>query len=769
METMNNKPWTLLDKMRGQAIRHTAFEVLKEAKAQGIDVSFDDLRSLILRDGQRSGAFVLPEHIADFVISYFKNHEVNSVLDCWAHTGELLLPLAQKYKPAAAVGLNQNVSEGEVAQWMDSEHLINWQVGESFKLVDGLEPHFDAVLGFPPFNMRRTSLRFQLGDAEVNLSDDYSNLLLLKASLLLTKTGSAVFVVPSSFMFKRGESSVFSNLHRFGLSIDAALHLPNGTFAPIAQISGYLIIIRRETKPKLFVGELAIDPNQRGVLLGNLNARKEGKSPQLGALVEVDSFLSFPALVSEHETKNLARTLGLPSIRLIDICTSVNLPKRKSNAEFVEISNSVYLPSIGNSPAVASLPELKIKPQNYIQLVIHPEKAIAAYLAQFLNTPLGRKIRESLTSGFIPEITKPNLSSAVIYLPDLNTQIEVISTHSTLTDISSTLETLSRELWRHPRKYKEVQKRVKSMQPGDDFKKWIESLPFPIGSILGEYKAKLDVEDKKNYLFLFFEALSEFLAILMQSAYAQDTSFYAQESGAWIDHDPKYKDWLLNSSFGGWCSLGERLSKVTRRLLEDKDKREICARLFGNPSPEFLEMITNKKLFSILRDVNDYRNQWKGHTGALGIQDHQQHLSLLESKLSEMRKVMQDRWESALLLSPQSSVFNDGIFEYKVKALIGTNSRFDEVRVSTLTPMDVKDIYILHAQQQHPMKLQPFIRLMESPKTQADAIYFYNRMIGDSVRWVSYHFDRESEIIRPDSAVSSAIKLLQPPIGPANH
>ena len=54
---------------------------------------------------------------------------------------------------------------------------------------------------------------------------------------------------------------------------------------------------------------------------------------------------------------------------------------------------------------------------------------------------------------------------------------------------------------------------------------------------------------------------------------------------------------------------------------------------------------------------------------------------------------------------------------------------------------------------------------MPSPKTQENAIYFYNRMKGDEVRWISYHFDKESEIISPDSEVTSAIKLLQAPVG----
>lgn len=84
----------------------------------------------------------------------------------------------------------------------------------------------------------------------------------------------------------------------------------------------------------------------------------------------------------------------------------------------------------------------------------------------------------------------------------------------------------------------------------------------------------------------------------------------------------------------------------------------------------------------------------------------------------------------------------------------------------TVKPMDRDTIYILHTEQQNPVKLLPFIRLMTSPKTQANTIYFYSKMLGDKVSWVSYHYDKDSDIKkRTDNAVTSAIKLLQAPIG----
>jgi len=761
---MNTLLWELLDKSRGQRSRYSALDMLKDAKSKNIAVSFDDLRNLVLRDDRGAGAFLQPESVINFVISYFKDGGLESVLDCWAGAGALLLPLVEKYKPAVAVGLNQNFEINEIAQLMESDQNVKWHLGDPLNLLNEITTRFDAVVGYPPFGVRSSAHTFWADDRAVELIDEYANLLLLKASLLLNNSGSALFVLPPSFLFRRNERRVIDNLSQFGLFIDAVFHLPSGTFGQQTQLPGLLVVVRHQTQSKLFVGEITSDRNQTNVLLNNFKARKEGKSPQLGTLVDLDSFHSFPALVAEYEINGFARTLGLPRIRLSDICTSINLPIRGPGAEFVDLPNSVYLPlpTIGNSLAVASLGGLTIKAQNYIQFVVDPEKAIATYLAQFFNTSIGRKIRESVLVGTLPKITKSNLTKMIVFLPTLADQIEIITTQTTITDISSKLDTLGHELWNHPQKYKSIQKFIKSMQPSNDFVDWIETLPFPISSILWVYHANADIEDKIEHLFLFFEALAEFVAVIMLSSYASDKSFYVQRSGAWIEEDPKYRDWVLTSSFGGWRILGERLAKVTRSL-QNKDERDFCAKLFGNPTSEFLSMLTDKDLFATLRKVNDYRDQWKGHSGALSYRDHQQHLALLESALSEIRKILQDRWDGVLLLSAGSNEYSDGIFEYQAKALIGTRTFFKQVTVKTLTPMDKNKIYMLHAQQQRPIELLPFIRLMESPKTQENAIYFYNRMVGDEVRWLSYHFDKESEIIRPDSAVDSAIKLLQPP------
>lgn len=755
--------WRLIEQQRAEGHSLEWISILKAADAQGIPLNLEQQRSLIMRDGWRTGVFFRPNFLSTFIISYLEDSAPKTILDCWAGIGEMLPPLVKRFAPSVSIGLNNSVSEYEAVNLLHRDITVDWKLGDPLLLLDDIYTRFDVIIGCPPFGWKPISLTLPSKNNSVELHDDIGNLLVLKASLLLEPGGVSFFVVSPRFTMERGERKVYTNLERFGLFVDAALSLPSGAFTPTTQIGGLLLIIRREKPSCLFVGELTSEPNNSDVLLKNLKVRKAGKIPQLGALVEPASFRSFPTLVAEREVESLARSLGLPPTPLSEIYTEINLPKRTQEEEFSDLPNVVYLPILGRAPAVFSLANLQIKAQNYVQIVLNPDKAIAEYVANFFNTSLGQKIRESLCSGVtIRKITKSQLLEAVVYLPDLETQTEIIGIHSAITGLSTQLETLQRQLWNRPRKAKEIQKAVKSLNHDDNLEAWMESLPFPLASILWAYHADDDIKHKVEHLLLFFEALSEFTAVVMLSAYASDRDFYAQESGAWIDNDPKYKDWILAASFGHWKILGERLAKFTRTLQEDKNKRKRCLELFGKAEPEFLEMLTNKSLFTVLGEINNCRNEWKGHGGAANSQEYKRRLTLLESNLAKVRQVIMDRWDTALLLSPGSSDYSEGVFYYQARALVGTRTPFKKVAVETLTPMDKRKLYLLHENQKRPVELLPFFKLMESPRTQQNACYFYNRILGDEVRWVSYHFDSDAEVICPDDEVHSALSLLRP-------
>ena len=49
---------------------------------------------------------------------------------------------------------------------------------------------------------------------------------------------------------------------------------------------------------------------------------------------------------------------------------------------------------------------------------------------------------------------------------------------------------------------------------------------------------------------------------------------------------------------------------------------------------------------------------------------------------------------------------------------------------------------------------------MSSPTTAQNAFYFYSRFDNEGVRWVSYHFEKEAEVIYPDEEMVGLMKEL---------
>jgi len=457
--------------------------------------------------------------------------------------------------------------------------------------------------------------------------------------------------------------------------------------------------------------------------------------------------------------QDLGKRIGYPQILLTDISISINVIKGDNPDEVEHLANTIYLPEVGNSPVVTSISELKIKHNHYFQIQLCETKANAIYVANYFNTPVGKKLRESLEVGVgIPRISRSQLSKCLLFLPDLQTQAELIEIDSKIQQFSLRLDELKRNLWKQPRSYKSIAKELKTINQEEKLENWIDQLPFPISSILWRYYATKDNSKKIEHLFHFFEAFSEFLSMIMLSALVQDKEFYKSESHKWIDKGEKFNDWYLRATFGNWNTLLSRLSKA-REYLADKDKKEYCKSLFGNPTEAFLSMITSKEIINVLIEVANLRNKWKGHGGITSEEGNNQRVLTLEQQLNEFRKHIADAFENTRILSPTTGSFEDGIFTFNAKELIGARTPFNEITIKSLIPLDRKKLYLCNSDQIKPLELLPFIKFVEV----SDAIYFYTSIESKDVRWVSYHFDKEAELKQPvDDALFKAFDFLKP-------
>jgi len=563
-------------------------------------------------------------------------------------------------------------------------------------------------------------------------------------------------------MHAQKQNSVYANLERFGLTVDAALSLPAGTFAPITTISTTLVIIRRQKTDRLFVGEVTEDRKRNTELLKNLKARKPGSELPLGALIDRELFYSYSSLVAYYKVQELAEKLGIEPVSLSDIAVEINFTEATEYPGFKESSNAIYLPLVGRGHVIASLSQSTLKqPSSYVQIVLDPNKAVALYVAEFFNKSLGRLIREQVKSGVtIPRIRKRMIAQMQVYLPDYETQINTIDADTKVVNRISELSALQERVWSQPRQLEQVLHDIEAVNRVEHFSDWLDTLPFPLASILWTYHSKGEDQYTERYrdLLHFFEALAEFLAIILLSGFDTYQEVFQSKRQQLPEIRHKASS-IKKSTFGTWVSIAAYLAKVGLTMLNgNEEDKSYCSTMFRTGDKELLETLFSGNIISLLQQANEYRNSWVGHGGIDSFHDSLERHFILANLLSRLRSVFSTKWQSFELIKAGTCRFSAGIYHYRVEQIIGHHTPFKKIDVKTDIPMEDGQLYLLASGERTPLKLLPLVKVMPSPKTKQDVCYFYNRSDRDGIRFVSYYFEADVTIT---SAFEDVADILQ--------
>lgn len=664
------------------------------------------------------------------------NNKKNTIFDPWLnlHSPSLFFD-SEKIK-----GICFNADEYKAINDILSIPSINAISGNPLEEIDKVKDKHDFVISFPPFGMKTDK------ETSKKYHKDMAATLLLKSEQLLSIHGQMIFLLTNSIL---SDDNFKKLLKEAGLFINAIFYLPSGTFNPITSIPTNLVLASRNNSEKTFLAEIHDDGGGEYLqkIIENYKSKKEGKIFELGNYIDIDDYKSYTSILAERDYNTLAKNYG--ELYILDwIVKSINLLKTDNIEEIEHLSNSIYLPILGNSPVVINVSDMKIKPHNYYQIQIDEKKGDANFIANYFNTDIGKKLRVCMESGStIPQISKISLLNQGLYLPDIETQIKTIEVDSKIEQINLSLADLKRNLWKYPKSYSKVKKELKSINRDDKLENWIDKLPFPISSILWRYYATKDNAKRIEHLFHFFEAFSEFFSMLILSALVQNKDFYKEECNKWIDKDEKFQNWYLRASFGNWNHLSLKLSKAIRGYFSDPDKKDFCMNLFGNPSEAFVSMITNKRIINTLQEVGELRNKWKGHAGISGEEENHRRVITLEQHLNGLRRNIADAFDETKMFSPMNSRMENGIYTFKVKELIGARTPFNEEIIKTTNSLDSKKLYLRHSNQIKPLELLPFIKFVETE----NAFYFYTSIESKNARWVSYHFEKEAELKQPVS------------------
>jgi hypothetical protein len=268
---------------------------------------------------------------------------------------------------------------------------------------------------------------------------------MVATALHLSSSGVGLFVVTPSFFFS--QRSVFQQFNRIGLSVEAALALPSGTFAPYTNISAYLIIVRRKSAARMFVAKLSGDEGTNIQILDNFRQGREGGALELGRFVDPFSFTSLEAIETAERFGEAERRFAAPAVRLDELATAINLGRFGDDFAFETQDNALFIPLIGNSDVVDSLEYLTLKKQNYAQVVIDPSLSNARFVVRFLNSDFGKELRQqSKTGAVIPKLNKQTLKELRVFVPDFQTQRRMLEIEAQMTAEQNTLLGLQNEL-----------------------------------------------------------------------------------------------------------------------------------------------------------------------------------------------------------------------------------------------------------------------------------------------------------------------------------
>jgi hypothetical protein len=749
LETLDSSHWS--------GSSHELTRLLRDARQEGFHVGWRLLSSVPSR--YLGSTASLPPFVVDFVVAWLGGRQFARGADPTASMGSsvLLTALVESGAVTSGYGRLRDLDEVKVARELSSGLPIEWIAGSSSAGTDTDDGEVDAVVSAPPLGVRPVKTNVSSESGMVTMRDSPPYLVLLESLRRLAPNGQGVIVVANDFL-QRPEG-VARSLKRFGLHLHAVLALPEGALAPQTTIPVYLALIGREAGEDLFVGQLQ-EGGANDELLRNLRQRVRGEAAALGRMTTLAEFRSWRALELAEEIAESTRDSNLRPVALKLVATAVSLGTRGVDGGFEEEPNAVYLPLIGTSAAVTAVSDLAIKAQNYAQVVLDPSTALADYVAGFFNSELGRKVRDGALSGyFIPKITKASLAEMVVYLPPLEEQREVSSVHRSIREMDLQLAALEKKLWSEPGKLAEVKVAIGELSTERGFVAWLETLPFPLASILWRYHAAAEPTQRRNHLLNFFEALSEFLLCVLVSAMMSDAAFWELSKNRFIDKGGR-PDALRLGQFGTWVTFGRRIAAVVREMLTSPEERAKALALFRARSDTLPVGVSDPRLYEMLATLNRYRNDWKGHAGVEGNKEVQQRLAVLEGELTRFHEIFSHVFDGWKLLRARDSRLRDGVYYFQADELMGTRTTFREIQVRVVEPMDEDVLYFLETGTLQPLKVLPLFRVMPSPRTEANACYFYNRLNEHDARFISYHFENESEIVIPDAQLVGTLRAL---------
>jgi len=700
-----------------------------------------------------------PKPLIDFIDKLVGMRPATRVLDPTCGRGLLLQSVAASTHAPTVHGIDVNAECCAIAQAMLGDRATIFP-GDALSSPVGLLPEYDLIVTHPPLGTR---MRHPL--AVPGLGDHYSGDLTLALAAWscarLSEGGRVMLVLAPSLLFNQRGSALVKAVHTLGCRIDALIHLPGGSLGNTG-IPSYLVVFERGTQRDVFIGQFADNAEHQDTLIRFYQRRKSGPQLSLGRLCSLDSFRGFEALGAQERLGRLLKESSwLPIAASSVIVNATRLLPTRADPE--ASPNSLYLRLDGRM--VASLVTEEMSGQNArrcMLLDIAPDLAEARYMVHWFNdSQMGQATLQAASRGGVTtSLDMHALLASHLHLPTLAEQRQILRGLEYLTKVRAEAAELEEALSSGTGQTDQLVQQIRTINQEDRYEDWIDTLPFPLASILWRHHAGGGSDrEQLEVLLHFFEATAAFVATVHLSALMSDDEVWSTVGHGLQQRLAKQHLSLDRATFGAWKLTVEFLASQCKKLLSDEGGEETCKRLYGTSNIGDIQMLCRPALLEVLQRSNKIRNQTIGHGGAFGPEEVQGIHAELKSLVDTIRSVFGRSWRDYELVQPAEGRYSGGVHHYQAKRIMGTrNTPFETVQCESVQPMESDRLYLFDASSQRGLLLRPFIQVMPSPNKKAMACFIFSRSEPSGAHFVSYHFEQESSLTQSFPEVDEALR-----------
>jgi len=368
----------------------------------------------------------------------------------------------------------------------------------------------------------------------------------------------------------------------------------------------------------------------------------------------------------------------------------------------------------------------KIGLSGTVQLQLDSKKANSQYVKLVLNGLLSSKYERLLSyNGTINHKNLVNLFH--MYLPEIDQQQLILDHYNQISDVI-TEKTL---------RLQEIAMPNFSPLKIDSYTRldWIKDIPYPLASILQNYRTISDNEPDKqlNQILYFFEAFSQFLAVIHLSAWQSSSNW----DGIWKKFAEKQKSQghpikksLSKPDFGFW-------NRINNKFRKENNKQDCDLSIYTGLGSEFLSMVKSREITEILDDCAIIRNNTKGH-GVIRNQVAIENLNQLLKYLNRLRGLIHKPFATVQMIRPGLGQMKSN-YHCEVELLTGVSTPFRKKKLQFTSPPASDYDFLTSPGSETFLKLAPLLKRGPPMETYEYSYYFYSRKTTEEVMFNNYH------------------------------